>query len=109
MRLDYPKEQQYIKVEGIQNGVVVIYPAAVLEELLSIEDLVPIMWEFRRLPYRASEAYEIMATKFRRPVGIEIDGPDSLQACNAIDIYAELGARLGSTVGEHDAASISEQ
>ena len=75
-----------------------------------MEDLVPIMWEFRRLPYGASEAYEIMATKFRRPVGIETDDPDSPQACDAIDMYAELGAWLrGSTDGEHDAASISEQ
>ncbi|GAB7336755.1 hypothetical protein MBLNU13_g10849t1 [Cladosporium sp. NU13] len=110
VRLGYPKEPQYVEVEGIQNGVVVTYPAAVSEELLSMEDLVPIMWEFRRLPYGASEAYEIMATKFRRPVGIGTDDPDSPQACDAIDIYAELGAWLrGSTDEEHDTASISEQ
>ena len=109
VRLDSPKEPQYVEVEGIQNGVVVTYPAAVSEELLSMEDLVPIMWEFRRLPYGASEAYEIRATKFRRPFGIVTDDPDSPQACDASDIYAELGAWLrGSIDGEHDAASISE-
>ena len=103
VRLDSQKEPQYVDVEGIQNGVVVTYPAAVSEELLSTEDLVPIMWEFRRLPHGASETYNIMATKFRRPVGIETDDPDSPQTCDAIDMYAELGAWLcGSTDGKHD-------
>jgi hypothetical protein len=73
VRLGYPKEPQYVEVEGIQNGVVVTYPAAVSEELLSTEDLVPIMWEFRRLPYGASNTYEIMATRFRRAAEIDIN------------------------------------
>lgn len=43
--LDYSTRAPYTEVDGIQNGVVVAYPAAALEELLSTEDLVPIMWE----------------------------------------------------------------
>lgn len=81
-------------MEGIQNGVVVTYPAAISEELLSTEYLVPIMWEFRRLPYGASNTYEIMATRFRRATGIDTNYPDSLQTREALDTYAELSAWL---------------
>ena len=109
VRLGYPKEPQYVRVEGIQNGVVVKYPAAVSEELLSTEDLVPIMWEFRRLPYGASHAYEIMATKFRRPAGVEMNSPDSSQTRDALDMYVELSAWLhGSADGDHDLTPASE-
>ncbi|GAB7336830.1 hypothetical protein MBLNU13_g00005t1 [Cladosporium sp. NU13] len=109
VRLDCPKEPQYVEVEGVQNGVVVTYPAAVSEELLSTEDLIPIMWEFRRLPYGASDTYEIMATRFRRAAGIDTNYPDSSQTWEALDTYAELGAWLcESANGDHESTPTSE-
>lgn len=96
-------------MEGIQNRVVVTYLAVVLEELLSTEDLVLIMWEFRRLPYGASNTYEIIATRFRRAAKIDINYPDSSQTREALDMYAELGAWLcESANGNHDSTPVSK-
>lgn len=103
VQLDCLKELQYIKVEGIQNRVVITYPAAASEELLSTKDLILIMWEFRRLPYRASDTYEIIATRFRRAAGIDINHSDSSQTQEALDMYAELDAwSCGSANRDHD-------
>ena len=110
VRLDYPTRTQYVEVEDIQNGVVVTYPAAVSEELLFMEDLVPVMWEFRRLPEGASETYGIMATKFRRPAGTKTDSPDSSKTRDVLDMYGEFGAWLdGSVEVDHDPTPASER
>ena len=109
VRLGYLKELQYVKVKGIQNRVVVTYLAAVSEELLSTEDLVLIIWEFRRLPHRASNTYEIIAIRFRYSAEIDINYLDSLQTREALDMYAELSAWLcESANGNHDSTPVSE-
>ena len=87
----------------------VTYLAAVSEELLSTEDLIPIMWEFRRLPYRASNTYEIMATRFRRAAGIDTNCPDSSQTWEALDTYTELSAWLCESANrDHESTPVSE-
>lgn len=70
-----PEEGLAIEVEGLQGGVVVSYPLAASRGFLLNEDLIPIMWEFRRFWATAGDIYKIVATRFRRPAEIAAHSP----------------------------------
>lgn len=74
-RAPNPGEGLAIEVEGLQGGVVVSYPLEASQRFLLDEDLIPVMWEFRRLRATAGDIYKVIATRFRRPTEIAAYSP----------------------------------